>query len=65
MLGMTKRFLGLGGGSSKDGTKSYVKGKPSKEGSAAREAFFAFKKKHPAPPEKPTGIQRRMQSGGA
>ena len=43
----------------------YVKGKPSKESAAARDAFFAYKKKHPAPPEKLTGIQRRMQSGGA
>jgi hypothetical protein len=65
MRAMAKKILGrLGGGSSKDGTKRYVKGKPSKEAASTREAFFAYKKKHPRP-ETLTGVQRRMQSGGA
>lgn len=64
MLSMARRMLGLGGGSSKDGTKNYVKGKPSKDTEAVRKEFFAYKKKHPTT-EKPSGLQKRMQSGGA
>lgn len=65
MLAMARKLLGLGGGSSKDGSKRYAKGKPSKEAERAREAYFAHKKKHPTGSERLTGLQRRMQSGGA
>jgi hypothetical protein len=64
MLAMARKWLGFGGGTSKDGSKSYVKGKPSKETERVRKAYFEYKKKHPTT-EKVSGLQRRMQSGGA
>jgi hypothetical protein len=62
MRAMARKLLGLG--SSKGGSKNYVKGKPSKDTEGVRKAYFAFKKKHPST-DKVSGLQRRMQSGGA
>jgi len=60
-----RRPPALGRGSSKGGgSRSYVKGTPSKEGEAVRSAFFRFKKKR-AGKSSLTPLQRRMQSGGA
>jgi hypothetical protein len=58
-----RNWFRKGGGSSKDG--NFVKGKPTPEGKAARDEFFASKKNKASAEKKLTPIQRRMQSGGA